>query len=76
MTQPLLQPSARSESVLPPRTRIQRVVSDNAWSYHHRQEFAAAVAAIGARQKFIKPLCRWQNGKVERLNRTLATEWA
>ena len=36
----------------------------------------ASCAALGARQKFIKPHCPWQNGKVERLNRTLATEWA
>ena len=27
-------------------------------------------------QKFIKPHCPWQNGKVERFNRTLQTEWA
>ncbi|WP_431075732.1 integrase core domain-containing protein [Microbacterium phyllosphaerae] len=27
-------------------------------------------------QKFIKPHCPWTNGKVERLNRTLAAEWA
>ena len=33
-------------------------------------------AAHGIRQKFIKPHCPWQNGKVERFNRTLATEWA
>jgi transposase InsO family protein len=33
-------------------------------------------ASLGARQVFIKPHCPWQNGKVERLNRTLATEWA
>ena len=31
---------------------------------------------MGARQVFIKPHCPWQNGKVERLNRTLQTEWA
>ncbi|MGJ1427099.1 integrase core domain-containing protein, partial [Clavibacter sepedonicus] len=31
---------------------------------------------LGARQKFIRPHCPWQNGKVERFNRTLATEWA
>ena len=30
----------------------------------------------GIQQKFIKPHCPWQNGKVERFNRTLATEWA
>jgi transposase InsO family protein len=34
------------------------------------------VARLGARRVFIKPHCPWQNGKVERLNRTLATEWA
>jgi transposase InsO family protein len=34
------------------------------------------VAALGARQIFIKAHCPWQNGKVERLNRTLLTEWA
>jgi transposase InsO family protein len=33
-------------------------------------------AEHGIVQKFIKPHCPWQNGKVERLNRTLATEWA
>lgn len=30
----------------------------------------------GITQKFIRPHCPWKNGKVERLNRTLATEWA
>ena len=34
------------------------------------------VSDLGARQIFIKPHCPWQNGKVERLNRTLLTEWA
>ena len=33
-------------------------------------------AEHGIRQIFIKPHCPWQNGKVERLNRTLQTEWA
>ena len=36
----------------------------------------AVVDAHGIRQRFIKPHCPWTNGKVERLNRTLATEWA
>ena len=31
---------------------------------------------LGATHKFIRPHCPWQNGKVERFNRTLATEWA
>ena len=33
-------------------------------------------AQHGIRQKFINPHCPWQNGKVERYNRTLAIEWA
>ncbi|MFI2490533.1 IS481 family transposase [Promicromonospora kroppenstedtii] len=57
-------------------TRIERVISDNAFTYRRSTAFQAAVAALGARQKFIRPHCPWQNGKVERFNRTLATEWA
>ena len=54
--------------------RIERVMTDNAWAY--RWSLRGVCAALGARQKFIRPHCPWQNGKVERLNRTLATEWA
>jgi transposase InsO family protein len=54
--------------------RIERVMTDNAWAYKH--SLKGVCAALGARQKFIKPHCPWQNGKVERLNRTLVTEWA
>jgi transposase InsO family protein len=54
--------------------QIQRVMTDNAWAYQH--SIKGVCAALGARQKFIKPHCPWQNGKVERLNRTLVTEWA
>jgi transposase InsO family protein len=57
-------------------TRIERVMTDNAFAYRHSNDVKRACAALGARQKFIKPHCPWQNGKVERLNRTLATEWA
>ena len=57
-------------------TRIQRVITDNAFSYRKSLAFRAAVAAVGARQKFIRPHCPWTNGKVERFNRTLGTEWA
>lgn len=57
-------------------TRIERVITDNAFAYRNSSDFIAAVAALDAKQKFIKPHCPWQNGKVERLNRTLATEWA
>ena len=54
--------------------RIERVMTDNAWAY--KWSLRAVVADLGARQVFIKPHCPWQNGKVERLNRTLQTEWA
>lgn len=56
--------------------RIERVMTDNAFAYRHSAAFQAAVADLGARQKFIRPHCPWQNGKVERFNRTLQTEWA
>ena len=56
--------------------RIERVMTDNAFSYRHGKALAAVIADIGARHKFIKPHCPWQNGKVERLNRTLQVEWA
>lgn len=54
--------------------RIERVMTDNAWAY--RYSLRELCASMGARQKFIRPHCPWQNGKVERLNRTLAAEWA
>lgn len=56
--------------------RIERVMTDNAFAYRHSTAMKQACADLGARQVFIKPHCPWQNGKVERLNRTLATEWA
>ena len=55
-------------------TSIERVMTDNAWAY--RYSIREVCAELGARQVFIKPHCPWQNGKVERLNRTLQTEWA
>lgn len=57
-------------------TTIQEVMTDNHFSYKRSADMAAAVAALGARHIFIKAHCPWQNGKVERLNRTLQTEWA
>lgn len=55
-------------------TRIERLITDNAWAYKH--SLRGVCAEHGIRQKFIKPHCPWQNGKVERLNRTLQNEWA
>lgn len=57
-------------------TRIERVMSDNAWNYRRSADFAAALADLGARHILIRPHCPWTNGKVERLNRTLLREWA
>jgi transposase InsO family protein len=57
-------------------TGIERVLTDNAKSYTRSRHFAAALAAIGARHKTIRPHCPWQNGKAERFNRTLQAEWA
>lgn len=56
--------------------RIERVMTDNAFAYRYSNDMRAACTELGATQKFIRPHCPWQNGKAERLNRTLATEWA
>ena len=55
---------------------VERVISDNAFAYRHSTAFRTVIDAHGIVQKFIRPHCPWTNGKVERLNRTLATEWA
>jgi transposase len=55
-------------------TTIERLMTDNAWAY--QWSLRGVCAELGITQKFIKPHCPWQNGKAERFNRTLATEWA
>ena len=55
---------------------IERLITDNAWSCRHANTLRALLAEHGIKHKFIRPHCPWQNGKVERFNRTLATEWA
>ena len=56
-------------------TQIREVMTDNHWSYAKSTDVADAMAALGAKHIFIKPHCPWQNGKVERYNRTMQTEW-
>ena len=56
--------------------QIERVITDNHLSYRRSADVAAVIAALDAEHKFIRPHCPWQNGKVERFNRTLQTEWA
>ena len=53
-------------------TVIERVMTDNAFAYRHSADMKRVCAALGAKQKFIKPHCPGRTGKVERLNRTLA----
>ena len=55
---------------------IREVLTDNALAYRRSAEFRAAVAALGAKQRFLKAHGPWQNVKVERINRTLQVEWA
>ena len=56
--------------------QITEVMTDNHWSYTKSSDFADVLEAIGASHITIRPHCPWQNGKVERFNRTLQTEWA
>lgn len=55
---------------------IEAVMTDNHWSYTHSNVLAALLDQHGIRHLLIRPHCPWQNGKVERFNRTLQTEWA
>ena len=77
------EPPARPSSSAPPppspptaSPASSEVITDNHLSYKLSHDVRDAVAALGAQHLFIKPLCPWQNGKVERFNRTLAIEWA
>jgi transposase InsO family protein len=58
------------------RVTIRRVLTDNAWSYRHSRDWIAVCQALQIKRRFIKPHCPWTNGKAERFNRTLLTEWA
>ena len=55
---------------------VRAILTDNHWSYSRSRDLREVLAAHGADHWFIKAHCPWQNGKVERFNRTLATEWA
>ena len=56
--------------------RIEAVMTDNHWSYTKSTSVADALTDLGAAHITIRPHCPWQNGKVERFNRTLQIEWA
>lgn len=56
--------------------RVRRVLTDNALVYRHGTNWGWVCTAWSLRRRFIKPGCPWTNGKAERFNRTLLTEWA
>jgi transposase InsO family protein len=55
---------------------IEAVMTDNAWNYTHSNELKAFFTTRGIEHIRIRAHCPWQNGKVERFNRTLQTEWS
>ncbi|MCW2607277.1 MAG: family transposase [Frankiales bacterium] len=55
---------------------VRRVLTDNALSYRRSNAWAAVCTALQVKRRFIKPFCPWTNGKAERFNRTLLTDWA
>ncbi|SER21609.1 Integrase core domain-containing protein, partial [Lentzea xinjiangensis] len=55
---------------------VLRVLTDNAKVYRVGSTWRAVCVALGVRRRFTKPRCPWTNGKAERFNRTLQTEFA
>ena len=53
-----------------------RRLTDNALSYRRGGAWIAARTERGTGRRFIQPGHPWTNGKAERFNRTLRTEWA
>lgn len=57
-------------------TRIERVLTDNAWAYRKGLAWKAVLAELGASGRLTRAYRPQTNGKVERFNRTLLEEWA
>ena len=55
---------------------VERLMSDNHLSYSRCTAVGEVLATRGIRHVFIRPHCPWHNGKVERFNPTLHTDWA
>lgn len=57
-------------------TRIERVLTDNAWAYRKGLAWKDTLDKLGATGKLTRAYRPQTNGKVERFNRTLLDEWA
>jgi transposase InsO family protein len=55
---------------------LERVMTDNAHAYRSSRDFHAALGALGAKHRLVRPYRPQTNGKVERFNRILLDEWA
>ena len=55
---------------------VRRVLTDNALVYRQGADWGWVCSAWQLKRRFTKPRCPWTNGKAERFNRTLLTEWA
>jgi len=56
--------------------KVRRVLTDNAKNYTVSRDWIAVCSALQIKRRYIKPHCPWTNGKAERFNPTLQTEWA
>ena len=55
---------------------VRRVLTDNAKAYRISHDWIWVCHALQIGRRFTKPGCPWTNGKAERFNRTLLTDWA
>jgi len=55
---------------------VRRVLTDNAMVYRQGTNWGWVCVAWQLKRRFTKPGCPWTNGKAERFNRTLLSEWA
>ena len=58
------------------RRAPKRLITDNAWSYTRRRDFAALLGSCGIKHLRTKAYRPRTNGKVERFHQTMAREWA
>jgi len=58
------------------RVVVRRVITDNAKAYRVGNDWIWVCHALQLKRRFIKAGCPWTNGKAERFNRTLLSDWA